>query len=395
MIRDFTIETYNRLETQIDKVSTNGFFDKITDGVMDLVGRILKVVGVIGLEDDMSNVKEYQKKVLDIYNITHNQLKEIFEHVSNCDTDYAVGDGRFQQIHLTQSVYNQKLSQLILCIGPNFEILSSTEINTALKDINDNLVTYRTSIYNGYLDALDWAKKELTKDKLKSAVGNLASAIGNIGKVYVYFKTGHPIKGVISAWNAVDDLFTICISDVPSLWNLALYSTGSDDDKEKYLEEAERHADKEGISGGLELMGVDSESAIVKALNSVDTIAETAGLVNSVTDLFKSPQDLKNGTGKAAKSAKDFLFDTNFGLSDISEKTLNNVDKVNIISKAISTGEKATRYVWDAFDNDIDGATDTMLDFISGNAPLIKITNKVIDNVENWADDVLDWIGES
>lgn len=73
--RDFTRETYEILIKEIEKIDSENW-SKVTDFIGDIFLRIGKFTHFISLDEEMQNVREYQKSVLDMNNTTKSQLKK-------------------------------------------------------------------------------------------------------------------------------------------------------------------------------------------------------------------------------------------------------------------------------------------------------------------------------
>ena len=106
--RDFTRETYEILIKEIEKIDSENW-SKVTDFIGDIFLRIGKFTHFISLDEEMQNVREYQKSVLDMNNTTKSQLKKIFNQTNT--TDHVMA-GKIKHVNEQQEPYNQKLKQL-------------------------------------------------------------------------------------------------------------------------------------------------------------------------------------------------------------------------------------------------------------------------------------------
>ena len=133
--RDFTRETYEILIKEIEKIDSENW-SKVTDFIGDIFLRIGKFTHIISLDEEMQNVREYQKRVLDMNNTTKNQLKKIFNQTNT--TDHVMA-GKIKNVNEQQEPYNQKLKQLCDMIQPNWNIQNAKYIAEACQSYNKKM----------------------------------------------------------------------------------------------------------------------------------------------------------------------------------------------------------------------------------------------------------------
>ena len=80
MVRDFTDEAKVKLLSQISDIESHDW-SWFTDCIGDMSLHIQKWVGILSLQDDMSNVEEYHKAILDMNNTKCSDIENIFENV--------------------------------------------------------------------------------------------------------------------------------------------------------------------------------------------------------------------------------------------------------------------------------------------------------------------------
>lgn len=87
MIRDFSDRTKQELMTLVAQVESEKLCD-LTDWIGDRWYDFEEWIGILHLKDDLSNVNEYHKKVIDKNNTTLAQLEGIFNKVYSVESEY-------------------------------------------------------------------------------------------------------------------------------------------------------------------------------------------------------------------------------------------------------------------------------------------------------------------
>ena len=87
MIRDFSDRAKQELMTLVAQVESEKLCD-FTDWIGDRWYDFEEWIGILHLKDDLSNVNEYHKKVIDKNNITLAQLEGIFNKVYSVESEY-------------------------------------------------------------------------------------------------------------------------------------------------------------------------------------------------------------------------------------------------------------------------------------------------------------------
>ena len=167
--RDFTRETYEILIKEIEKIDSENW-SKVTDFIGDIFLRIGKFTHFISLDEEMQNVREYQKSVLDMNNTTKSQLKKIFNQTNT--TDHVMA-GKIKHVNEQQEPYNQKLKQLCDMIQPNWNIQNAKYIAETCQSYNKKM---------GEIDKITNQEykaeaKEAVARQMKTAAKNTISGI--------------------------------------------------------------------------------------------------------------------------------------------------------------------------------------------------------------------------
>ena len=177
MIRDYTQATLDKLLAEIDSINRNNW-SWFTDFLGDRWLKLGKALRLVSLEDDLSNLESYQRKVLDMNNTTKEELRQIFERVYEVDSSYS---RHFDDLLQRQQIYNAKITKLTEMITPHFSIAPAATISEAVRGFNSTFVDVNESINNKI------GKSEAQKTHLSSAevlgTGGLISMLVNLTKV--------------------------------------------------------------------------------------------------------------------------------------------------------------------------------------------------------------------
>ena len=87
MIRDFSDRAKQELTAMISQIENEKLCD-FTDWIGDRWYDFEEWIGVLHLEEDLSNVNSYHRKVIDKNNMTLQQLESIFSKVYSVESEY-------------------------------------------------------------------------------------------------------------------------------------------------------------------------------------------------------------------------------------------------------------------------------------------------------------------
>lgn len=281
MVRDFTEETKERLLKQIDSINKNNWC-WFSDALGDALLHVGKLSGILHLDDDMSHVESYHRRVLDMNNTTKDELNKIFEKVDDIDIDYS---GTFSRLAERQTTYNERLSLLSGMIKFSFSLPTASSIRTQLKDVNNKLVAIDGKVNKEYIEKMDYLAKEALKDAGKRIIK------GGIGIVIDIFT----LKSPLDVYDILDDFFTLGCGLESSL-NLIVYHFSKDD---HYFFEGQKYYEVEGITEMLEANDCDG---LAKITSGFEAIKGTHDICKGVKGFIKDPSS---------------LIDKNFGIKDI------------------------------------------------------------------------------
>lgn len=128
MIRDFSDRAKQDLMNMVAQVENEKLCD-FTDWVGDCWYSFEEWIGLLNLKEDLSNVNEYHKKVIDKNNTTLNELEAIFSKVYAVEAEYHSG---FCSIISACNSFNKILQTLIEIISPENGSFSPEEMNALL-----------------------------------------------------------------------------------------------------------------------------------------------------------------------------------------------------------------------------------------------------------------------
>lgn len=128
MIRDFSDRAKQELMNIVAQVENEKLCD-FTDWVGDCWYSFEEWIGLLNLKEDLSNVNEYHKKVIDKNNTTLNELEAIFSKVYAVEAEYHSG---FCSIISACNSFNKILQTLIEIISPENGSFSPEKMSALL-----------------------------------------------------------------------------------------------------------------------------------------------------------------------------------------------------------------------------------------------------------------------
>lgn len=301
MVRDFTEETKQRLCDEIDDINKKTW-SPVTDFLGDLFLYGGKWIGVLSLNDDMSNVTAYQRSVLDMTDMTKKDLKKIFEDVYNIDKEYR---DNFEGVFNNENKYNARVEYMASLLKPNFSICSAAEIRKGIKPYNDALKATSKELNETFKKEVDWAAKQAA---LKSAKGIL-TGIFKAG-VDIVCLPGNMIKNIVTGnyvglftdtWDIINDVFAVG-GNLVGLAAVGLgYAIGGLTDSTKVIHEAVKSSEAYGgVSGLTEVLEAEEKlngeggmtTILRKGSHTIDTVSAGCSLVKDMKDFLDDPSEM-------------------------------------------------------------------------------------------------------
>ena len=323
MVRDFTEATKERLSKEIDEINYSTW-SPVTDALGDMFMYAGKWLGIISLKDDMSNVESYQRRVLDMTDITKKDLQKIFDDAYDIDKEFK---GTFGNLNERESTYNDKLQYLYGIIHPNFSICDAQTIKSQTAAYDEKLKTVDGKINSDFEKELDWAAQQAALENTKGLFGGILKTVVDVVTLPVSMVknvvTGYFAGIFVDTWSLVDDVFAVG-SNLAGLASLGIgYGisaiTGNNEQKHLSIKYGETYG---GVSGLTEALDADEK------VNGENTVTSSFKWVSEKVDALSAAAGL-------CSDAKGFLdnpasmFDDKFGFKD----KLSTLKKADMLDK--------------------------------------------------------------
>ena len=146
MVRDFTEAIKQKLSGEIDDINKSTW-SPVTDFLGDLLLYGGKFIGILSLDDDMSNVESYQRHVLDMTDTTKKELEQIFEEVYDIDKEY---QGYFADLVANENEYAGRLDYLSSIINPNFTLPDAATIRAGIAPYNERMKATSSKLHTTF-----------------------------------------------------------------------------------------------------------------------------------------------------------------------------------------------------------------------------------------------------
>lgn len=403
MERDFTEATKQRLMAEIDDINKSTW-SPVTDAIGDAISYAGKWLGIISLKDDMSNVESYQRKVLDMTDMTKNELEQIFEDVYCIDKEFKEN---FEEIAENEIAYNNRLKFLFEVIKPNLSICSAATIRNEIAVYNEKLRTTSDKTNATFEKEVAWAAKQAALEATKGTVNSLLK-----GAVDVVLLPGNMVKNVVTGkwigiltdtWDIINDVFAfgtnICGLAAIGLGYAISGISGSTEHKNFFLNYGEAYA---GASGLTDLIKAEEE---IKGEGSFPQgmleLSETIDAASSAYDLFSDAKEFFEDPKKMADFKFGFKEYSPIKKSDMLEEYQNDYRKWqslyrNYIKdnhviewKNISNIKKFFDPAIDYVFGDSEALNDQGKPFVEKNIKLFK----VVEDAYDLGEDVLELLG--
>lgn len=293
--RDFTRETYEILIKEIEKIDSENW-SKVTDFIGDIFLRIGKFTHFISLDEEMQNVREFQKSVLDMNNTTKSQLKKIFNQTNT--TDHVMA-GKIKHVNEQQEPYNQKLKQLCDMIQPNWNIQNAKYIAETCQSYNKKMGEIDKITNQEYKaeakEAVARQMKTAAKNTISGILGVAVSVMSMPATWIKVLATEGPKRMAIvcfsDTWGLVDKTFQVGGGLVGLAGAAISYGVVKRSKNVSMMEEALKSNDYANVKTLSDVMiasGEDEDSVFVKTAKGLTTSAEAFGIASDVKEMVKS-----------------------------------------------------------------------------------------------------------
>ncbi len=304
MVRDFTEATKERLSKEIDDINKKTW-NPVTDFIGDVFMYGGKWLGILSLNDDMSNVESYQRRVLDMTDMTKKELKKIFEDVYAVDKDYK---GKFSTLNEREKIYNSKLQALYSMLQPNFSICDAKKIKSMVSDYNAQLKSVDGKINKDFEAELDWAAKQAALENTKGLFGGVLKTVIDVVTLPVSMvknvATGNWGGIFTDTWSLIDDVFAVG-SNLVGITTLGLgYGisalTGSNETKNLAISYGEAYGGATGLTDALEAdEKINGENPVtslfLKGSKFMDSASAAVGLFSDAKGFLDDPSSMIDG----------------------------------------------------------------------------------------------------
>lgn len=196
MVRDFTDEAKEKLISQISDIEANDWC-WFTDWIGDLSFNIQKWAGLLSLKEDMSNVEEYHKAVLDMNNMKSIEIENIFESVYG--EEYYV-EGQLKEVNEKLQIIAKNMRKLADGIGTGFVSADAAtiqkigkELKADLKNVNSVLTEFQNKEETRLLASL-------AKEQAKEMIGDCLSVLVDIAVLPEVLVAHLLARGRVGLW---------------------------------------------------------------------------------------------------------------------------------------------------------------------------------------------------
>lgn len=303
MVRDFTEATKERLSKEIDDINKSTW-SPLTDAIGDMFAYAGKWIGIISLNDDMSNVESYQRRVLDMTNTTKTELQQIFDEVYTIDKEFM---GTFANLNEHERTYNEKLQYLYGVIQPDFTICSAQSIKADTSAFDEKLKSVDGKINSDFKKELDWAAKQAAWESTKGTISSIFKTVVDIATLPVSMVKNIPtgnFSGIfVDTWALIDDVFAVG-SNLFGLTVLGIgYGisaiTGNNETKHLAINNSEAYGGVSGLTEALEAdEKVNGENDVTSGIKWIsqkaDMLSATVGLWSDAKDFLDKPSSMIN-----------------------------------------------------------------------------------------------------
>lgn len=348
--RDFSEDRWEILLSQISEINEEQWCG-VTDFLGDIGSKVFSVFGFLNIENYLTNIEEYHKKIMDQRDTTQQELCEIFEAVGSVDREYL---SEYLNISSAMDLHMLSLRTMSDLINPSTGSFTAEKIEVANKEIAKKTKMAEASINTVFDAQLDYAEKKALKNATKDFVGDILNIAGNCVSLGLNILSGNIPGAAADIWQIVNDSFTM-INDAEAMLILGygMTSVAASDSKtknqkrQKLLAKAEKARQIEGVSGELESRGFTTASNIV---SGVDIAATGISVVSDFKNMGKSAEKVYGDAKEISKYVTDGRYNTTkrvtekvLGMAgiDVREKAARYRDAAKFADKLQVTGQQA------------------------------------------------------
>lgn len=147
MTRDFTEENKQKLLGLVKEVEPETWYEVAGDWVGDRWLDFEGWIGALDIQNYITEVDKYHKKVIDKNNTTEGEINKIFTNVNNINTQYVAC---FASLLTQLRSYTQQIANLAITIDPANGVFNSEFIGSGLKRSLDEYIEKKA-----FLDAIN------------------------------------------------------------------------------------------------------------------------------------------------------------------------------------------------------------------------------------------------
>lgn len=301
--RDYRDEVYNRLCEQIDQINSETF-NPVADFLGDSALTLGKWAGILKLDENVKDTKEYHKHVLDMNNTTKKQLKNIFKKVKEIDNSFSKD---IAAVNSRQQTYFNKIKNLHAMITPSGEIKSAEYIRTHCEPYNKQLTAADKKIQPKYVEQLKYAMKREAIEGAKGTIGGIVKVAADIVIMPASWIKAYATGGFIGfakewtfdTWGLINDFYST-VGNGSGLLGLGVGGVAYSITKNpRMLRTGLDHAEDMTGAGGLyDALEADEKAngkSVVttymkKGAKFMDHLDTTVSLASDGKDLLKNPK---------------------------------------------------------------------------------------------------------
>lgn len=417
MVRDFTDEAKEKLLSQISDIELQDW-SWFTDCIGDMSLHILKWIGILSLQDDMSNVEEYHKAILDMNNTKCSDIENIFENVYTEENSVA---RQLEEVKEKLQLMADNMQKLADGISSGFVSADAssiqkigTELRADLKNVNATLAEWQEK---EEVEALTFLTKEnvwkVVKYSLKALVDIAAMPI----KLVAALKKGPVNFGaafVAEGWDLINNTFAVgeAASVVAvSLIGLGIGAVGGSEARSNAYRNAKYYDQNESLTDIWENEAKNQPNSKVyeflsKRAKNLDDISETYDILDSILDTLhleeNSGEDWKDKV-ESSKKILGFDLEEKDGISwedynRIYKKSKREWKKFNIVYKEMEESEQKIKNIKNVFEllngTREDGILKSIFDKTEVGEHVSDISDVIEDLKETKESDKVDFIRE-
>ena len=418
MVRDFTDEAKEKLLSQISDIESHDW-SWFTDCIGDMSLHIQKWVGILSLQDDMSNVEEYHKAILDMNNTKCSDIENIFENVYTEENSVA---RQLEEVKEKLQLMADNMQKLADGISLGFASTDASSIQKIGKEL-------RADLKNVNANLAEWQEKEeeealtsLTKENTWKVTKYSLKALVDIAAMPIKLVTALKKGGIVSfgaafvaeGWDLINNTFAVAEAASVvgmSLIGLGIGAVGGSEARSNAYRNAKYHDQNESLTDIWENEAKNQPNSKVyeflsKKAKYLDDISDMYDIVDSAFDTFNleenSGEDWKDKV-ESSKKILGFDFEEKDGMSwedysRIYKKSKREWKKFNIVYKEMEESEQKIKNIKNGFDllngKREDGILKSIFDKTEAGEYVSDISDAIEDLNETKESDNADFIRE-